>query len=384
MYPTISDLLQDLLGISIPLPIQSFGFFVAIAFLAAAYVLRKELQRRESLGWLQGKSEILVVGAAATWQELLLNAVLGFLIGFKILAAILDWKSFSQNPQDFIMSRQGNVWGGLLIGAVFAYWKYAEKKKHQLPQPKKEPVLVMPHQRVGDFTVMAAIAGLVGAKLFDMLENWQAYKEDPLSSFFTFSGLTFYGGLIVAAVCIIWYARKKGISTWHLVDSAAPALMLAYGLGRIGCQVAGDGDWGIANPHPKPFAILPDWFWSYRYPHNVINEGVPIPGCTGPHCMILPQGVYPTPLYEIIMCLVLFSILWLIRKKISIPGMIFGIYLVMNGLERFLIEKIRVNTKYDFFGFHPTQAEIISALMIIAGLWLVIALFRRHRQQPDL
>ena len=94
-------------------------------------------------------------------------------------------------------------------------------------------------------------------------------------------------------------------------------------------------------------------------------------GCTGRYCSVLPVSVYPTALYEIIVCLILFFILWGIRKKITVPGVLFGMYLIMNGLERFFVEKIRVNTKYDIFGFHPTQAEIISSLLVIGGAVLI-------------
>src|SRR5436853_7679108 len=116
------------------------------------------------------------------------------------------------------------------------------------------------------------------------------------------------GGLIVAGIAFIWYGRKNGIPALHLCDANATGLMLAYGVGRLGCHIAGDGDWGIANTAPKPswMSFLPDWFWSYHYPHNVINEGVPIPGCVGSHCSILELPVWPTPLYECIICVAFF------------------------------------------------------------------------------
>ena len=96
--------------------------------------------------------------------------------------------------------------------------------------------------------------------------------------------------------------------------------------------------------------------------------GDPFPGCVGQYCNELPMAVYPTPLYETIVSLVLFAFLWSIRKKITIPGRLFAVYLVVNGVERFFIEKIRVNTKYDIFGFHPTQAELISTLLVLTGI----------------
>jgi len=369
MYPNLYYAFRDLFGVELPFLkiFQTFGFFVAVAFLAAAYVLTIELRRRERLGWMAGYPETIEIGRPASAAELVWNGVLGFLLGFKIIGAALAWDTVSGNLQGFLLSGEGNWPAGIVLGALFAWLKYRDKKQKTLPAPEKKTITVMPHQRVPDFTVMAAIAGLIGAKIFHNLENWSDFVQDPIGSLVSFSGLTFYGGLIVAAIVIIRYASKKHISTFHLIDSAAPALMLAYGVGRMGCQFAGDGDWGIPNPHPNPFSWLPDWAWAYNYPHNVINEGIPIPGCEGNYCRMLEVPVYPTPLYEIIACLLLFGVLWSIRKRITVPGVIFGIYLVLNGIERFFIEKIRVNTKYDIFGFHPTQAEIISFLMVIGG-----------------
>lgn len=369
MYPNLYYAFKDLFGAELPFLkiFQTFGFFVAIAFLAAAYVLTIELRRREKLGWLKGVPEIMETGKPASTSELVLNGILGFLLGFKGVGAVLAWDTVSQDLQGFLLSGQGSWPAGIVVAALFAWFKYREKKKKALPAPEKKTVIVMPHQRVPDFTVMAAIAGLIGAKVFHNLENWNDFIQDPLGSLVSFSGLTFYGGLIVAAIVIIRYAAKKHINTFHLIDSAAPALMLAYGVGRMGCHFSGDGDWGIVNNRPNPFSWLPKWAWAYNYPHNVVNEGIPIPGCEGKYCRMLELPVYPTPLYEIIACILLFLVLWSIRKKITVPGVIFGIYLILNGLERFFIEKIRVNTKYNIFGFHPTQAEIISFLMVVGG-----------------
>jgi phosphatidylglycerol:prolipoprotein diacylglycerol transferase len=158
----------------------------------------------------------------------------------------------------------------------------------------------------------------------------------------------------------------------HLCDAMAPALMLAYALGRLGCQLSGDGDWGIANFNPKPFSWMPDWMWAYQYPHNVLEAGNPIPGCIGQYCNQLAEPVFPTPFYEFVMCTVLFLVLWFIRKRIKLAGQVFGLYLVFNGMERFFIEKFRVNTKYEALPFQPTQAEIISLLLVLSGTILLV------------
>ena len=218
-------------------------------------------------------------------------------------------------------------------------------------------------------TMIAAVSGIIGAKIFHNLENIDIFLADPVGQLLSFSGLTFYGGLIAGAISVIWYTKKYNINTKHLIDSYAPALILAYGIGRIGCQMSGDGDWGINNLEPKPhwMSCLPDWMWSYTFPHNVINAGVPIEGCSGKFCMELANPVWPTAFYEVVMSLAIFGLLWAMRKHIKVPGALFFIYLVFNGVERFFIEKIRINTEYNILG-GITQAEIISFCLVLTGI----------------
>ena len=159
--------------------------------------------------------------------------------------------------------------------------------------------------------------------------------------------------------------------------------MMGYAFGRIGCQVSGDGDWGIENLSPNPFSWLPDWMWSYSYPNNVNEAGVKIEGCLDArYCYQLEHAVFPTPFYETVLCLILFMIIWSLRKKFKIPGTLFAFYLLLNGLERFFIEKIRVNVQMNIFGVEMTQAELISGLLIITGLGLWYYLYRR-KKSPD-
>lgn len=103
---------------------------------------------------------------------------------------------------------------------------------------------------------------------------------------------------------------------------------------------------------------------------------MPIPGCEGHHCFMLPDAVYPTPLYEAVACILLFFVLWSLRGKMAKTGQIFFLYLLLNGAERFFIEKIRVNNKFSFLGMTATQAEIIASVLMltgIVGLWLASA-----------
>ena len=378
MYPTISHFIQDIFGIYIPLPIQTFGFFVAVAFLLASWTLSLELKRKEEKGILQVFVQDKIVGLKATPWQLLSAAIVGFLIGFKLIEAVFHYSHFVANPQEFILSSRGHFLGGVLGSIVSSYTKYRDFAKQALPEPKTIQEKTHPYEIVGNITMLAAAAGLLGAKIFHNLENMDAFLADPIGQLLSFSGLTFYGGLICGATVVIWYGKKHNIHYTHIADATAPGLMLAYGVGRMGCHFSGDGDWGINNLAPKPewMSFLPDWMWAYDYPNNVINAGIPIEGCVGNFCNHLPFPVFPTAFYEVVMGLTLFAFLWSIRKRITIPGMLFGVYLIVNGLERFFIEKIRINTTYNIFGNEITQAEIISSLLIITGLGIVVYLKR--------
>jgi phosphatidylglycerol:prolipoprotein diacylglycerol transferase len=436
MYPNLYYVFKDWFGLQWQglSFLNTFGLMVAMGFVTAAIILSKELQRKEKQGLLSPREEMITVGKPASMADLLINALVGFIFGFKIVGLFFD-KAPEVNPQDYIFSASGNIWGGLFLGGLLAWFKWYDKNKQKLKEPESRNVRIWPHDRVGDIIILGLIFGIIGAKLFDNLENWSDFVKDPIGRLFSASGLTFYGGLILAAVAICWYASKKGIKIIHLVDAAGLALLLAYAVGRIGCQVSGDGDWGIYNSayvvntdgkvveagpgeyqkqlnnnalyylEGKVFnkdstlvqvtdrvyeslekvpnksfkgpSFLPTWMFAYTFPQNVNKDGVQMKNCDEEHCRALPQPVFPTPLYETVICTILFLILWSIRKRIQIPGVMFGIYLILNGIERFAVELIRVNNTYSMFGFHPTQAEIISFGLILAGIILIIIVKRK-------
>jgi len=373
MYPNLYYLIDDFFGVKLNglRLVNSFGFFVAIAFVASGFVLYNELKRKESLGEFTPTEESITIGAPASMSELLTSFFFGFLFGYKIIGAFTIADALN-NTQAFILSLQGNMGAGILVGAIMVYLKWKEKDKDKLAKPETRKLLLWPHDRVGDIVLQAALWGFLGAKIFHNLENLEELMLDPWGSLISFSGLTFYGGLILATIAIIVFIRKYNMRVIHFADAMAPTMLFAYAAGRIGCHISGDGDWGIPNLNPKPFTWLPDWFWSYQYPHNVVNAGVPIPGCVGNYCNQLPEGVYPTTFYEVIIMFILFLIVWMVRKKITQPGIITGIYFIFAGGERFFIEKIRVNNKYTFLPFQPTQAELISVILIILGIVFLV------------
>lgn len=369
MYPNLYFLLREVFGIQIKALqlVNTFGFFVALAFVGSGFVLYSELKRKEALGEFVSMDETILVGAPATMMDMLTSALFGFLFGYKIVGAILIENALAY-PQAFILSLEGHFGAGLIAAVVLGFLKWREKDKEKLAKPETRKYTVWPHDRVGDIVLQAALWGFIGAKIFHNLENLSDFAKDPIGALISFSGLTFFGGLIVATIAIIIYIRKFNMRVIHFADAMAPTMLFAYAAGRIGCHLSGDGDWGIVNLHPKPFSWLPDWAWAYQYPHNVVNEGVRIAGCFGNYCNELPLPVYPTTFFEIISMFALFLIMWSFRKKVTQPGILTGIYLVFAGGERFLIEKIRVNNKYDFLPFQPTQAELIAVILILLGI----------------
>lgn len=386
MYPDLSYLFHDLLGtapdnwLSV---LKTFGVFLILAFIASAYVLNLELKRKEKEGLLHGFTEKERIGFPATWQEIATNALFGFIIGFKLPYIAQHFEEFRPDPASIILSGKGTWLWGIVAAAGFGFFKYWDAKKRASAKPQIKEVKVMPHHRIGDITILAAISGIIGARLFSIIEseeNIKAFIKDPLDQLLSGSGLAIYGGLILAFITVYWYVYRKGMKPIHVMDAVAPALIMGYAVGRLGCQFSGDGDWGIVNTAAAPgWWFLPDWAWSYTYPHNVLNDGVPMEGCVWDYCHQLAQGVYPTPLYETFFSLIIFAILWAMRKRFKVAGMLFFLYVLLNGIERFFIEKIRTNPDINILGMKATQAEYVAGLLIVIGVVGMIYLWVKKR-----
>jgi len=215
-------------------------------------------------------------------------------------------------------------------------------------------------------TFLALIGGVVGAKIFYIIEEWNFGQGPPLATFFnsdslfSAAGLTFYGGLIFAIVLIIIYCKIKKLSVLRMFDFLAPAAALGYGIARIGCHLSGDGCYGIE---------VNNTFWEF-IGYSYANGTLPT-----------AQGilVHPTPLYELTAGILIFIFLWNRRTKIKYAGQLFYYYIILVGVARFLVEFIRLNPKVTF---DLTQAQLLSILIIIFGVIMLVV--NRNKVSPNI
>lgn len=240
---------------------------------------------------------------------------------------------------------------GLMLGIAFitASWLLTKEVERR----KLNPNLAT------EITLMAIIFGIIGSKLFHLFENWEAFTNDPVGMAFSPGGLTYFGGFILASAAIFIYGKKKKIPFLVLADSAAPSLAIAYGIGRIGCHLAGDGDYGLPTDLP----------WGTDYSNGTVPPSEMFRGSEV--AASFPGGVvpdttplHPTPIYEFLIMLGIFFLLWKLKDKNWKDGKLFMVYLVLAGAERFSIEFIRLNPRL-FLGL--SEAQLISVLLIVCG-----------------
>jgi phosphatidylglycerol---prolipoprotein diacylglyceryl transferase len=245
----------------------------------------------------------------------------------------------------------------------------------------------------GQITIIALIGGVAGAKLFSVLENWQDFARDPTGQLFSPAGLTFYGGFLVATAWIYFYVKRKGLRFSMFADMIAPVVLLAYGIGRIGCQLAGDGDYGIPSTLPwamsypqgtaKPTYTLIDYFKTHPEARAQLHYDSLSAITVGKDAMGSRISrfdeivtVHPAPVYETLFCVIAFYLIWRYRKKFDAdPGKIFAITIIVMGIERLLIEFIRINPLYAGL----SMAQWISIAMIAAGGYILGVYYPTHK-----
>jgi phosphatidylglycerol:prolipoprotein diacylglycerol transferase len=199
-----------------------------------------------------------------------------------------------------------------------------------------------------DAVVLGSLGGLVGARLWVIFESWPTFLDAPFRFIFSGGGLAWYGGLAGGTLALTWFFRRHQIPWLVGADLVSPALALGHAIGRIGCQVAGDGDWGSETTLP----------WGMTYPYAVVGWDKP-PGVR----------VHPTPIYEMLAYLAIFAWLWRTRHRAEPSGRQFGRYLVLAGLARFLVEFVRINPRV---AFGLSVAQFVSLGLMVIGAALLI------------
>jgi phosphatidylglycerol---prolipoprotein diacylglyceryl transferase len=195
----------------------------------------------------------------------------------------------------------------------------------------------------------ALIGGLVGARVYYMAQHWGTVKDDFFGNLLSGEGLVWYGGALGGAAGALIWAQRRRFLELTLLDVVAPALALGYAIGRIGCQLSGDGDYGSASSLP----------WAMSYPDGTVPT---------------TEQVHPTPVYETLAMGLVAWLLWTWRDRVR-PGVLFALYLVLSGLERLLVEFVRRN---DEVVAGLTAPQLQSIVLMLAGTaWLVFAARRR-------
>lgn len=289
MHEKFSQFSKEIMGIELPVPVSTFGFFFALGLILAFYFLFIELKRRGTKNLIYG--------------------------------------SYTSKGRSVILFK-------LTLKIIF----------------------------------IITIAGLSGAKLLWIINNSEAFMEAPLYVILSADYFVFYGGFFAALVAVVFYAGAIKIKLAHLLDAMAPALMIAYATGRIGCYFSGAYACGVENVSAKPnwLSYIPDWMWYYKlYDNNEwVNNG--------------SNPIFPTQLYEALLCFIIFFVLWIMRKTIPVKGAVFGLCLLLYGFERFLVEEIRNGYNYILF---IKQPQFFSLTLIITGGMIFYLLYKKHRNR---
>jgi len=206
----------------------------------------------------------------------------------------------------------------------------------------------------------AAVGGLIGARLYDVFDNWQLYMADPIAIVFSGSGFVWFGGFIGGIAAAYLVSRHYRVQFGITADMCGPALAIGQALGRIGCHLSGDGDWGLPSRLP----------WAVAYPKAIVGWGPQTVLKLGPHHELVSGyfpgvRVHPTPIYEAILYTGVFIVLWSMRRRGGVPGRIFYLYLLLLGACRFMVEFLRINPRV-FWGL--SEAQLIAIAMMVTGV----------------
>jgi phosphatidylglycerol:prolipoprotein diacylglycerol transferase len=230
--------------------------------------------------------------------------------------------------------------------------------------------------------VIGAFSGFVASRIYDVFDHWSEYMAHPWSIAFSGAGFVWYGGLIGGIVSTWFVARYYKVRFLTVTDMCAAPLILGQAFGRMGCQLSGDGDWGLPSTLP----------WAMAYPKAIIGWHGDLPMADGgilpstvlkldPHGALVDGffagvRVHPAPIYEVIIYVAIFALLWSMRKRATFEGQLLCLYLILGGAARFLVEFVRINPR---IAWGLSEAQLISIVMIISGAMAWYLWSRRPR-----
>lgn len=333
-----------------PFTIYGYGLMLAVGFIIANALLTSELRR---------KSMNVDVSTPFFQISRMLYVVV---VGLFLVTYILQHSIGS--IMEYALSSPLHILLGVI--ALAAGW-YVFR-----------PVIATKSSKPSNFdlataiTFIALVGGVLGSKLLFLIENGKDFLIEPFTLAFSPSGLTFFGGLILVTALLYWTCKKAGIPFLGMADATAPGLLLAYGIGRIGCHLAGDGDYGFPTTlpwgtdyskgtYPPSFAFKDFPEITSKFPGGIVPDNTPC---------------HPTPMYEFLLCGILFLVLWRFRAKLKPDGRIFMLYLMFAGAERFSVEFIRVNPR---LALGLSEAQLIALLLFLIGL---IGWYRLSKKAP--
>ena len=246
-----------------------------------------------------------------------------------------------------------NSYGFMLMVAFYSCYYFLNKDLKRLGY---NPSLA------GDIVFAAAVGGIIGSRIYFLLENFEQFLNDPIGMIFSGGGLVFLGGLLGGFLAVTYVIKKNNLRWGIFADLVAPLLILGYAIGRVGCLLVGDDyglpthlAWGIEFPNGIP----PSTYRIFQTQYPWVDLSGFTPGVL---------KVHPTQIYETLIGLGIFYYLYQKRTSVKVAGSLFFTYLVMAGVERFMIEFLRINQKY-LFGL--SGAQVISLIMISIGLWFL-------------
>lgn len=259
----------------------------------------------------------------------------------------------------FTVYSYGVMFAAAFIAAVFFWMKEMKRKGFDII--------------IGvEMALLGLLFGIIGSKLLFLIENWERFIDEPFIMAFTPAGSSYYGGLILTIIVLAIYLKKKKIPFLIMADAGAPSLIISAGIGRLGCHLAGDGDYGIPTFLPwgvnyengtmPPSAMFRNTEIAKSFPDGIVPNNTPL---------------HPTPVYEFIAALIIFFILWRNRKSNWADGRLFMLYLILSAGSRFLVEFIRLNPRI-LFGF--SEAQLIA---IVLGTIGIVGFYRLNRKRSN-